>query len=158
MFDVFWIRSIVIFIKCRIGDKPLELVILWWRHQMETFSALLALCAGNSLVTEEFPSPRPVSRSLMISLICAWINGSVNNSEAGDLRRHRVHYDVIVMLWQKYIIVMMTSYLGRFYITGLLCGDIHRWIRWCWSFDVFLVASLNKLLSSYRWFQTPCRS
>ena len=35
----------------------------WWRHQMETFSALLALCAGNSPVTREFPSQRPVTRS-----------------------------------------------------------------------------------------------
>ena len=34
----------------------------------------------------------------MLSLICAWINGCVNNREAGDLRRHRVHYDVTVML------------------------------------------------------------
>ena len=33
----------------------------------------------------------------MFSLICAWINGWVNNREAGDLRRHRAHYDVIVM-------------------------------------------------------------
>ena len=35
----------------------------WWRHQMETFSALLALCAGNSSVAGEFPSQRPVTRS-----------------------------------------------------------------------------------------------
>ena len=35
----------------------------WWRHQMETISALLALCAGNSPVTGEFPSQRPVTRS-----------------------------------------------------------------------------------------------
>ena len=35
----------------------------WWRHQMETFPALLVLCAGNSLVTGEFPSQRPVTRS-----------------------------------------------------------------------------------------------
>ena len=34
-----------------------------WRHQMETFSALLALCAGNSPVPGEFPSQRPVTRS-----------------------------------------------------------------------------------------------
>ena len=34
--------------------------------------------------------------ALMFSLICAWINGWVNNGEAGDLRRHRAHYDVIV--------------------------------------------------------------
>ena len=38
----------------------------WWRHQMETFSALLALCAGNSPVTGEFPSQRPVMRSFDI--------------------------------------------------------------------------------------------
>ena len=35
----------------------------WWRHQMETFSALLALCAGNSLVTGEFPAQWPVTRN-----------------------------------------------------------------------------------------------
>ena len=26
--------------------------LVWWRHQMETFSALLTLCLGNSLVTK----------------------------------------------------------------------------------------------------------
>ena len=36
-------------------------------------------------------------RALMFSLICDWINGWVNNREAGDLRRHRTHYDVIVI-------------------------------------------------------------
>ena len=35
----------------------------WWRHQMETFSALLAICAGSSPVTGEFPAQRPVTRS-----------------------------------------------------------------------------------------------
>ena len=35
--------------------------------------------------------------ALMFSLICAWINGWVNNREAGDLGHHRVHYDVTVM-------------------------------------------------------------
>ena len=35
----------------------------WWRHQMETFYALLALCVGNSPVAGEFPSQRPVTRS-----------------------------------------------------------------------------------------------
>ena len=36
----------------------------WWRHQMETFSALLTICAGNSPVTGEFPAQRPVTQSL----------------------------------------------------------------------------------------------
>ena len=39
------------------------LVPAWWRHQMETFSALLALCVGNSPITGEFPAQRPVTRS-----------------------------------------------------------------------------------------------
>ena len=37
--------------------------ISWWRHQMETFSALPALCAGNSPVPGEFPAQRTVTRS-----------------------------------------------------------------------------------------------
>ena len=78
----------------------------WWRHQMETFSALLALCTGihqspyrihqllvNSLHNSQWHG------ALMFSLICAWINGWVNNGETGDLRCHHTHYDVTVMLW-----------------------------------------------------------
>ena len=38
-------------------------VVTWWRHQMETFSALLAICAGNSPVPGEFPTQTPVTRS-----------------------------------------------------------------------------------------------
>ena len=45
--------------------------------KMETFSALLAICAGNSRTKASD----------------AW----VNNREAGDLRRYRAHYDVIEM-------------------------------------------------------------
>ena len=35
--------------------------------------------------------------ALMFSLICVWINGWVNNGEAGDLKRYRAHYNVTVM-------------------------------------------------------------
>ena len=35
--------------------------------------------------------------ALMFTLICTRIYGWVNNREAGDLRRYRAHYDVIVM-------------------------------------------------------------
>ena len=37
--------------------------------------------------------------ALMFSLICGWINGWVNNRDIGDLKRHRTHYDVIVMIF-----------------------------------------------------------
>ena len=62
---------------------------------MKTFSTLLAICAGNSPVSGEFPSQKPVTRSfdVFFDLLLEW----VNNREAGDLRRHRAHYDVIVM-------------------------------------------------------------
>ena len=71
-----------------------------WRHQMETSSALLSLCAGNSLVTGEFPPRRPATRSFDVSFDLRWINGWANNREAGGLRRHRTHYDVIVISCQ----------------------------------------------------------
>ena len=64
---------------------------------MKTFSALLAFCAGNSPVTGEFPTQRPVTRSFDIFFDLCLNKGWVNNRDAGDLRRHRVHYDVIVM-------------------------------------------------------------
>ena len=74
-----------------------ECKLPWWRHQMETFSALLAFCVGNSVVTGEFPAQRSVTRSFVFSLICAWTDSWANRGDAGDLRRHHAHYEVIVM-------------------------------------------------------------
>ena len=41
--------------------------------------------------------------AMIFSLVCAWINGWVNNNEAGDLRRHRAHYDVTVMYCERLV-------------------------------------------------------
>ena len=60
---------------------------------MEIFSALLAICVGNSPITGEFPAQRPVTRSFDVFFDLR-LNGWVNNGEAGDLRRHRAHHDV----------------------------------------------------------------
>ena len=66
---------------------------------METFSALLAICAGNSPVSGvNSPHKGQWRGTLMFSLICTWINGWVNNGEAGDLRRYRAHSDVTIMV------------------------------------------------------------
>ena len=74
----------------------------WWRHQMGTFSASLAICAGKSPVTGEFPAQRPVTWSFDVFLICTRIHGRVNNGEAGDLRRHRTDNNVTVMsFWRN---------------------------------------------------------
>ena len=52
-----WMKSLTVLWLALL--KPLT----WQRHQMETSSALLAFCAGNSPVTGEFPAQRPVTRS-----------------------------------------------------------------------------------------------
>ena len=67
---------------------------------METFSALLAICAVNSPVNGELPAQRPVTRSFDV-LFDLWLNGWVNNREAGDLRRHHTHHYVTVMVNQS---------------------------------------------------------
>ena len=60
-------------------------------------SALLALRVGIRRSPENSPHKGQWHGALMFSLICAWTKGWVNNREAGDLRRHRTHYDVSVM-------------------------------------------------------------
>ena len=48
---------------CQRVSHPAAFSPSWWSHQMETLSALLAICAGNSPVPGEFPTQRPVTRS-----------------------------------------------------------------------------------------------
>ena len=92
---------------------------------MESFSALLALCVGNSTVPVNFPHKGQWRGALMFSLIYAWINDWVNNYEAGDLRRHRGHYDVIVMRWiRKSFFIPFTS------------------LVWCWFSGCSVLLSL----------------
>ena len=71
----YWIRPVFIWIQhwiqCTNHRSSSYMLLAWWRHQMETFSALLSLCAWNSPVTREFPSQRPVTRSFDVFLICA---------------------------------------------------------------------------------------
>ena len=70
----------------------------WWRHQMETFSALLAICAGNSPVPGEFLAQRPVTWSFD-AFFDLHLNKrfSKQSCEASDLRWYCAHYDVTVM-------------------------------------------------------------
>ena len=50
--------------RCFISS--LKFWLAWWRHQMETFSALLAVCVGKSSVTGELLTQRPVTRSFVV--------------------------------------------------------------------------------------------
>ena len=61
----------------------------WWHHQMETFSALLVICA------------RPVTQGSGVFFDLCLNNGWLNNRLAGDLRRHRPDYDGTVVKWSR---------------------------------------------------------
>ena len=67
--------------------------VIKWKH----FPRYWPLVRGIHRSPVKSPHKDKWRRALMFSLICAWIKCWVNNGEAGDLRRHRVHYDVIVM-------------------------------------------------------------
>ena len=64
-----------------------------WHHEMKIFSALLALCVGNSPVTGEFFSQRPVTQNFDVFFDLRPNKSLRNNRKAGDLRRHRAYYD-----------------------------------------------------------------
>ena len=95
--------------------------------------------------------------TLMFSLICAYINSWVNNREAGDLGRHRAHYDVILMSTE----VAMTAWISHYIpiarnspVTGEFLSQrpVTR------NFDVFFYLRLYKRLSKQSWgwwFETP---
>ena len=87
-------------------------MLLAKKHQPANKNKLCMITSSNGNIFRVYwPFVRGVHRSpvntphkgqwrgaLMFSLICAWINGWVNNHEAGDLRRHCAHYDFTVMV------------------------------------------------------------
>ena len=79
---------------------------------MESFSVLLALCAGNSWVASEFPSQRRTVTWSFDVVSDIHLKNWVSNRDAGDLRRRRAHYDVTAMesVWQMlYSILCMAN-------------------------------------------------
>ena len=67
--------------------------VIKWKH----FSRYWPFVRGIHRSPVNSPHKGQWRGALMFSLICAWINGSVNNREAGNLRSHHAHHDVTVM-------------------------------------------------------------
>ena len=107
----------------------------WWRHLMETFSALLALWAWNSLVTDEFPSQRPVTQNFDIFFDLSLNKGWVNNRDAGDLRRHWAHYDVTVI---RLCFILLWSLMSLIIICLLIFFKIVSLFRCQWKYYISL--------------------
>ena len=76
-----------------------NLLIPWWRHQMEIFPRYWPFVRGIHRSPVNSPHKGQWRRALMFSLICTRINGWVHNGEAGDSRRHHAHHDITVMQW-----------------------------------------------------------
>ena len=68
--------------------------VIKWKH----FPHYWSFVRGIYWSPVNSPQKGQLRGALMFSLICAWINGWANIREAGDLRRHRVHYDVTIIL------------------------------------------------------------
>ena len=106
---------------------------------METFSALLARCAGIHRSLVNYPHKGQWRGALMFSAICAWINGWVNNREAGVLWRHRGHCDVIAMsnavhpMKNAWFYLIVVRLLPSYRIACNICHEI--WTQlYCTSF------------------------
>ena len=102
--------------------------LTWWRHQMKAYSALLALYAGYSPFTGEFPSQGPVTRNFDV-FFDLHQSKRLSNREAGDFRRHYAHYDVIGQEWVTFADDIFKSLLftkiifdWQFWLMLLLCG------------------------------------
>ena len=109
----------------------LQFVAIIWKHldcrdftsssNGNTFSCYWPFVRGIHRSPVNFPHNGQWRGALIFSVICAWINGWVNNREAGDLRRHRVHFDVIL--------------IRTFELTSL-CIAIILWIWWTTGFTL----------------------
>ena len=90
--------------------------VIKWKHFPRYWPPVLRIHRSpvNSPHTAQF---HDVS---MFSFICAWINTWVNNRKAGDYRRHRAHYDVIVMWWP--MLELLSSHPCQVNETDLMMG------------------------------------
>ena len=103
---------------------------IWWRHQMETFPRYWPFVRGIHRSPVNSPHKGQWRGALMFSLICARINGRVNNGGTGDLRRHRAHCDVTVM--RKFIVMdvclpFITGNLTIVFISVHIWRNIKLW-------------------------------
>ena len=85
----------------KIGDRPSPLTGKISQHydviKSKHFPRYWPFVPGIHRSPVNSPRKGQWHAALLFSSICAWINDWVNNRKAGDLRRHRDHYDVIVI-------------------------------------------------------------
>ena len=90
----------------------------WWRQQMEKFLRYWHFVRGIHRSSVNSPHKDQWRGALMFSLIYAWTNSRANNGDTCDLRRHRTHYDVIVMVSAFGLVCIFFSWETRAYISS----------------------------------------
>ena len=105
--------------------------------KLKHFSRYWPFVRGIHRSTVNSPQKGQWRGALMLSLMCALINSWVNNGEAGDLRRYRHHYDVIVMVshtrkenvfWRKFCYCLQRK-LSLWQLSSLPVTKICRYDR-----------------------------
>ena len=82
----------------------------WWRHQIKHFPRYWPFVREIHRSPVNSPHKGQWRGALMFTLICVWINGCVNNREAGDLGHYCAHYDVTVMIgWDEPRVILSAS-------------------------------------------------
>ena len=126
------------------GGAKQNVISTWWRHQMETFSALLAICAGNSPVSGEFPAQRPVTRSFdvffdvrLIKRLSKHSRGWWFGTLSHPLWRHRndpwyFETSGVFLKW-TYFWEPLTE--QHFLNTLNYCNQFHHIVRWNMFFE-----------------------
>ena len=119
------------------------LLFSWWRHQMETFSTLLAICAGNSPVPGEFPTQRPVTRSFDVFFDLR-LNKRLSKQSWGwwfetlsrPLWRHRNVDMKLRLMWY----ILLPVWCGACHDEPpqlLRSHYCHKISIWCWIMHIF---------------------
>ena len=86
---------------------PIHRTKTWWRHQWETFSMLLAICAGNSPVTGGFPSQNPVTRNFDVFLLYIYLR---LNRRLNKQSRRRWFETLSRSLWRHWNVLRVNQF------------------------------------------------
>ena len=151
----------------------------WWRHEIETFSALLAFCAGTSPVTGKFPAQKQWRGALMFSLICT-LHKRLSKQSRGwwfetpsrSLWRH-------CNVWVLYLVTVQHHWIVWLKVSGIWCQKllnrrITSVLKFIWSlwylliFEASLTSSTihNEIhirtffiasLENHKWHQHPAK-
>ena len=125
----------------------------WWHHQMLTFSTSLALCAGNSPVNGEFPSQRPVTRSIHVFFDLR-LNKRLSKQswfwwfETPLWRHYDVSCGISQVLCTQFTMSCVLSWFGTTKFLPYPSGLLH----WCWDNNNAIITLLlrqNDITTSF---------